>query len=233
VYWQRGETIVQRYVGHGDGVLWAYPHIVLEDEPARTILFQPEGTLLVSWSMDEKRYEEPMTAHMHALRFIYPDAPYHVTMWFDAGTGVPPWWEPHLGSVEGRFKGWKVDMSAPHRRTKIGFDTTDDVLDFIVHPDGSWYMKDDQDLTLYTARGIYTAEEAARIRRDASGILPSIEARVSPFDDEWTDWQPPAGINIGAVPEHWTDIPGGDLHLSTLAYERGQPGRRYDAWRQP
>jgi len=233
VYWQRGDTILLRFVGHGDGVLGGWPHLVLEDGPNRTVLYQPEGTEILAWSMDENRWADSLTARMHALRFIYPDAPYHVTMWYDAGTGVPPWYQPHYGSVEGRFKGWKVDLSAPHRRTEIGFDTTDDVLDFIVHPDGSWYMKDDEELTLYTARGIYTTEEAARIRRGASDVQSSIQARVSPFDDEWVDWQPPAGATLGPVPEHWMHLTGGDLHHSTLAYERGQPGRRYDAWRQP
>ncbi len=232
MHWQRGETIVQRYVGHGDGVLWAYPHIVLEDGAERTVLYQPEGTPLISWSMDEKRYEEPLTARMHALRFIYPDAPYHVTMWFDAGTGVPPWWEAHYGSVAGRFKGWKVDMSSPHRRTSIGFDTTDDVLDFIVHPDGSWYMKDDEELSLYTARGIYTTEEAARIRGAALQIQTLIKDRAAPFGDIWKDWPAPTSLAVGPLLGDWMDLPGGDIHLSTLNYERGLPGRRFDEWRR-
>src|SRR5688572_32962229 len=102
MYWRHGDTILQRYVGHNDGVLGAWPHVVLEDGPGRTVLFQPEGTQIVAWSMDEGRLVEPLTARMHALRLIYPEAPYHVTMWFDAGTGVPPWWELHYGSVEGR-----------------------------------------------------------------------------------------------------------------------------------
>src|SRR5688572_18247458 len=211
-----------------DGRTWSW-----RMGPDRTVLFQPEGSLILSWSMDTNQYAAPMTAGMHAIRFIYRDAPYHVTLWFDAGSGVPQWYEPHFGLVKGRFKGWKVDMSAPHRRTRIGFDTTDDVLDFIVHPDGSWYMKDDEELSLYTTQGIYTPEEAARIRLAASDVQSSIEARISPFDDEWIDWHPPADITIGTPPEWWMDETGGDIHLSTLGYERGQTGRRYDASRQP
>jgi hypothetical protein len=181
--------------------------------------------------MDEMRFTEPMTARMHALRFIYLEAPYHVTMWFDAGTGVPAWWQPHFGSVEGRFKGWKVDMSSPHRRTDIGFNTSDEILDYIVHPDGSWYMKDNEELDLFTARGVYTTEEAARIRQAARELRPAIEARLSPFDDEWRAWLPPEDLHLGPLPERWMEIPGAEIHLSTLNYEQNKPGRRYNEWR--
>lgn len=232
MYWRHGDTVIQRFVGHGDGLVGAWPHIVLEDGPERTVLFQPEGTEIVLWSLDEKRYAEPLVARMHALRFIYPEAPYHVTMWFDAGTGVPSWYQPHYGRIEGRFKGWKVDMSSPHRRTAIGFDTTDDVLDFIVHPDGTWYLKDDEELDLFTQRGIYTPEEAARIRQAARDLESAIDARQSPFDYEWRAWLPPEDLRVGPIPDRWRDVPGAEIHLSTLNYEQGKPGRTYDEWRR-
>jgi hypothetical protein len=229
--WQPGESVIHRYVGHGDGVLWGWPHVVVRDSDELTILYQPEGTPILLWSMDERRFLEPLTARMDALRFIYPEAPYHVTLFFDAGTGVPPWFQPHVGSGEGRFRGWKVDMSAPHRRTAFGFDTTDDVLDYIVRPDLSWYVKDEVDLVRYTESGVYTPAEADRIREHCRSLAPLIDRRVSPFDDEWVDWRAPAGVSAPKTPAGWQFLLGADIHLSTLSYERGLPGRRYDAWR--
>jgi hypothetical protein len=117
------------------------------------------------------------------------------------------------------------------RRTAIGFDTTDDVLDYIIHPDYSWYIKDDDDLTGFTSAGVYTEEEAERIRRACHEVLPLIEARRSPFDGEWTDWSPDSGLQLGEWPEGWHRFPGADVHTTTLHYERGEPGRPYDAYR--
>lgn len=231
-FWQPGETIIQRFVGHGDGQLAAYPHIVIEDSPERTVLFQPEGAAIPHWDMNTGRWLDTLTAGMHALRFVYPHRPYYVTMWFE-GTGVPSWWKPHLGGYQGRFRGWSIDMAAPHRRTAIGFDTTDDVLDYIIRPDGTAYFKDDEDLTGFTQAGVYTPAEAARIRQAAQELLPHIAARESPFDDEWTGWQPAPDLAIGSVSDDWLDLPGSELHLSTLNYELGLPGRHYDAWRTP
>jgi hypothetical protein len=230
--WRAGESVIHRYVGHGDGVLWGWPHIVVSDSPELTILYQPEGTPILLWSMDEGRFLEPLTARMDALRFIYPELPYHVTLFFDGGSGVPPWFQPHFGSGEGRFRGWKVDMSAPHRRTELGFDTTDDVLDYIVRPDGSWYVKDEPDLVRYMESGVYTQAEADRIREHCGSIAPLIEGKISPFDDEWVDWRAPAGMSAPKTPDGWQLLPGADIHLSTLNYEQGLPGRPYDAWRK-
>src|SRR5688572_18247457 len=39
VYWQPGDTILQRFVGHGNGMLGGWPHVVLEDGP------RPDGSL--------------------------------------------------------------------------------------------------------------------------------------------------------------------------------------------
>jgi hypothetical protein len=223
---------MHRYVGHGDGLLWGWPHVVVQDSDELTALYQPEGTPILRWQMDEGRSVEPLTARMDALRLIYPELPYHVTLWFDAGTGVPPWFQPYFGGGKGRFRGWKVDMSAPHRRTALGFDTTDDVLDIILRPDDSWYIKDDEELVGYTQSGVYTQAEADRIREYCRAVVPLIESKAPPFDDEWVDWRPAPGMSAPRAAKGWERLPGGDIHLSTLNYELGLPGRPYDAWRK-
>jgi hypothetical protein len=231
-YWRRGETIMHRHVGHGDGRVIGWPHVVVEDGPERTVLYQPEGAPFLIWSLDEQRFEPHLTVRMFALRIIYPHRPYYVSLWFKGDTGMPSWWQPHFGGdYPGRFRGWKVDMCSPHRRTEIGFDTSDDVLDYIVHPDFAWYIKDDDDLTGFTSAGVYTEAEAARIRKACRDVLPLIEARTSPFDAEWISWQPAPGLALGDLPANWHLYPGADMHTTTLHYERGEPGRLYDAYR--
>jgi hypothetical protein len=134
--WQYGDTIMHRHVGHADGRVIGWPHVVVEDGAERTVLYQPEGAPFIIYNQDDRRFEPQLTVRMYALRLVYPDRPYYVSLWFEGETGIPPWWEPHFGGdYAGRFRGWKVDMCAPHRRTAIGFDTTDDILDYIVRPD--------------------------------------------------------------------------------------------------
>ena len=41
--------------------------------------------------------------------------------------------------------GWYVNLQLPFRRTELGFETMDLVLDLIVDPDGSWRWKEDED----------------------------------------------------------------------------------------
>ena len=231
-YWRPGDTIMHRHVGHADGRVIGWPHVVVEDGPERTMLYQPEGAPFLVWSIDEQRFEPHLTVRMYALRIIYPDRPYYVSLWFTGETGIPPWWQPHFGGgYPGRFRGWKVDMCSPHRRTAIGFDTSDEILDYIVHPDYTWYMKDDEDLTGFTSAGVYTAEEATHIRQSTRDILPLIETRTSPFDSEWIDWVPGSDLVLGDYPPDWHDGAGARTHISSLNYQRHEPGRSYDAYR--
>jgi hypothetical protein len=230
--WRPGDTIMHRHVGHGDGRVLGWPHVVIDDRPERTVLYQPEGAPFLIWNLDEQRFEQHLTVRMYALRFVYPDRPYYISLWFEGQTGIPPWWQPHFGGdYSGRFRGWKVDMCSPHRRTATGFDTSDEVLDYIVRPDYTWYVKDDEDLTGFTQAGIFTSEEAAYIRDVCRAFLPSIESRSTPFDSEWTGWRPEDGLALGQIPADWQLQPGADIHVSSLNYQRGEPGRRYDAYR--
>jgi hypothetical protein len=206
--------------------------VVIEDTPERTILYQPEGAPFLIWQQDEKLFLDHLTVSMYALRFVYPERPYYVSLWFEGETGIPPWWQPHFGGdYPGRFRGWKLDMSSPHRRTAIGFDTSDEVLDYIVRPDYSWYVKDDEDLTGFTAAGVYTEEEAAFIRKTCAELRPLIEAHSAPFDSEFIDWRPASDLVLGEIPVDWHLYPRADMHVSSLNYARGEPGRRYDAYR--
>jgi hypothetical protein len=231
-YWQPGEVIVHRYVGHGDGLLWGWTEAVIEDGPERTVLYKPHGTPSGFWQMDDKHFLPERPAQLDALHFLYPRRPYYISLFFDAGLPLSASFVRLFGEEHGRFLGWKVDMAAPHRRTALGFDTTDDVLDIIMRSDGSWYVKDDADLDKYTEMGVYTPAEATRIRAACEEAMLLVEARLSPFDAEWIDWSPPHEVPDMRLPKGWNELAGGDVHLSTLNFEAGLPGRPYDAWRQ-
>ncbi|MBI3460176.1 DUF402 domain-containing protein [Candidatus Acetothermia bacterium] len=112
---------------------------------------------------DEQRFMEPWTMRMDFLTLIFPGKAYLVHLVFDAGSGTPPWYEPYF-SGEDRFRGWKVDLVTPLRRTGRGFDFTDEVLDIIVRPDRSWYWKDEDQMARYLVTGVYTEAEVEHLR---------------------------------------------------------------------
>ena len=55
--------------------------------------------------------------------------------------------------------------------------------------------------------GACTTEFASQIRRAGEEVIALIEARKTPFDDEWTGWRPPEGWAIADIPDGWQTAP--------------------------
>ena len=171
------------------------------------------------WHLEEQRLKAVPPTKMDMLRLMYPGRGYAVELYFDTGRGAAY----SVFEGEGRFRGWKVNVEAPFKRTAIGFDTIDDIIDLFVRPDGSWYWTDRDELDYWVKVGGYREEDRERFMARGFAAEALIEARQAPFDDEWTGWEPPVGFGRPGVPEGWQFIEGADITLST--------GRRYDAWR--
>jgi hypothetical protein len=211
----------------------ARPYRVIKDTDDVTALFQPEGTPLPRWDIGEKRYLENVAlSRGESVRLLYPGRNYDTTLFFE-GTGEAAWFFDALFTGDGlragwrerrgregtsatpattqksaeRFRGWYVNVQPPFRRTPFGFDITDQTLDIVVRPDRSWYWKDEDELALAVAKGACTPEMAATIRRAGEHAAGLIEARKSPFDDEWTGWRAPDGWAISEIPDGWQFLP--------------------------
>lgn len=86
---------------------------------------------------------------------------------------------------------WYVNVGEPFRRTPLGFDTMDQVLDVIVEPDlSAWRWKDDWELALAVDLGVYSEAQAAAIEETARAVIEAIEAGRPPWDTSWADWHP-------------------------------------------
>ena len=218
--WQPGDHVVMRLVGSGNALVWGFPKIVVEDGPDMTALFVPEGPVIERYDHEEGRWLEPLHQRMHELRLIFPGRAHSLVLYFDAGTGVPPWYEPYLGDIGGRFKGYKVDLSSPYKRTPLGFDTTDNALDVMIRPDLSWYWKDEVALQRFISLGVFTADEAGSFYAEGSRVIQAVERRESPFVDGWDRWRPEAQWAIPRLPAGWEQLPGFEVDLN-----RGEPYR--------
>jgi hypothetical protein len=58
-------------------------------------------------------------------------------------------------------------------------------------------------MALLVELGIYSADEAERIRSAGEDVIRMIEKREPPFDEEWIGWQPDPDLRLGEAPQGW------------------------------
>jgi len=185
-------------------------------------LYQPEGTVVERFDRCGSRMLKPHTVRMNNIRLMYPEQAHSVVLFFDGGTGVPPWYQAHFDWPEGNFRGWKIDLQSPFQRTVIGFDATDNALDVIVRPDFSWYWKDEDGLAQRAELGVFTPDEAEAFYAEGRRVIQRVEERRSPFCDPWPQWRPDQSWTIPLAPAGWEAVPGIGIDLNRNSYREMQ-----------
>ncbi len=219
--WERGTSVVVRYVGHADGVLHARPHVVVRDDPELLALYLPAGTAL-GLSYDRRLDRVSRSAEERAARAQAAARP-HLWRDFDVLRLMPPgaahstW----LFWRDGRHLGWYVNMEAAYRRHDLGVDTTDNIVDLWVTPDLEWRWKDLDELEQRVERGLVRPDEARSFRREGERVIAAVEARASPFRDGWERWAPDPAWPIPTLPAGWAELTGRESDLN-----RGSPTDR-------
>jgi hypothetical protein len=229
-----------------------WPYVVVEDTDERVALWLPEGTKLWRWDIEEQRFREPRVTQGDSLRLLYPGRQYQVALFFESGSGPAPWvqylllgappsgyegrqsligtghvFDSQVAEEEhprGRFYGWKVDIIAPFRRTRLGFDVTDEVLDVVVRPDHSHALKDADQMEEFVRRGVYTRAEADRLHASAREVIDLVERGWPPFDDTWSSWRPTPDLGIPEAPAGWHLLPLPDSEWGAI-HRRLNPGQ--------
>lgn len=183
--WPPGDRIVLREVW--EGKVWAArPVTVVRDDADLIALYLPKGT---KWKRpvrpDGSRLRMPSEPWVLAddvwrdksvLHLVRPGAAHAVWAMWDAG---------------GKFLGWYVNLQEPLRRTVVGFDYMDQMLDLVVSPDLSeWHLKDEEELEQEVVVGLMTRIEADGVRAEAERVIKLLEERASPFSDGWEAWRP-------------------------------------------
>lgn len=195
-----GEPVLCRKLWNG-AVMTAIPMRVIADAPARTVLYLAPDTafrgartrtgakvrdLSAGWvSMDL------VWAGGSLIRLIEPGAWQCVDVLFDAA---------------GNFDGWYVNLQEPVRRTTLGFDTVDLVLDLEVAADGTWNRKDEEDFERAALTGQLQLQTAERVRAEAERMISVVESGGPPFDEKhWLSWRPPSHWTVPALPANWAE----------------------------
>ena len=183
-----------------------FPYTVVRDSEELVVLYLVEGTQTLRWRLEEHCFLEPSVNKGDCLRLLFPGKCYGVSLFFDNGNGIPAWYEGLFGE-SGRFRGWYVDLQTPMRRTEVGFDVSDEVLDIVVQPDRSWFWKNEAEFSCFVEMGIYSDTEAQQLRSVSAEVIQLIESRSAPFNDEWTNWRPLACSPAAEALPGWQFLP--------------------------
>jgi predicted RNA-binding protein associated with RNAse of E/G family len=107
---------------------------------------------------------------------------------------------------EDRATGWYVNLEAPWRRTVIGFDSEDLVLDLTVEGDlSAWAWKDIDELEWSVAVGKLSRDRADSVRKAGEDVVALLQGRQWPFVDDWSKWRPSPEWSVPTMPVGWDD----------------------------
>ena len=198
--WSSGDHVVSRQVWPG-GVWAAIPATIIEDSSALVSLYIAPGAMFAGpicareeylhvaagGAWERKLYE--WTGQHHVWASVPGEACSIWTIW-----SSPDW--THLG--------WKVNPEIPLRRTALGFDTTDQVLDVVIDADlSSWRWKDEDELAVAIDLGLFSVAEGEQIRQEARRVASECVTSRRQQLQAWAAWRPPARWKLPVLQANW------------------------------
>jgi len=207
--WQRGDCVTLRYLTRDGRPGMAWPFTVVLDTEDLVALFIPAGSVYKRWGADGDGRRALVDAAWRddVLRLMFPGRGYSIWLFWRVIEG------------ERRAAYYYVNMEEPFRRSEIGFDTNDHMLDIVVEADlSAWRWKDADEFDARVRGGIYGSEFAAALRAEAEDVVACIEQRGSPFCDGWAAWLPDSSWLAPTLSEHWDTATPVTWPRATWAY---------------
>jgi Protein of unknown function (DUF402) len=191
--WQPGQVIVRREVWRGLAYA-AIPVVVVADDPGLLAAYIPEGAPFgfhdEEWPPGRHPWRRYGAWQGHGALTLQRPGEAHAVWVFWEG-------EPR------RFARWYLNLQAPFRRTRIGFDTLDHTLDLWSTDGRTWHWKDSEMLDQRVAEGYFTEAEAAAIRSEAARFEDETRERGPWWDVAWADWRPEPGWRVPELRPGW------------------------------
>ncbi len=183
-FWLFGENATLR--GVGSKVFWAFPTIVVKDEPDLIVLYMPAGVLGRNvahkpttkelFSPTDIKIVECTWQRTDVLMLIVPTEAFSTYIMWETGTK--------------NLICWYANLQEPIRRTSIGFDTMDNMLDIIISPDMTeWKWKDDDEFMEAQKAGFYSSKRARDIQSEGEKAVRLITSERRSLYEEWKEWQ--------------------------------------------
>jgi hypothetical protein len=188
-----GDALLVRSV-FGGRVRWCFPHRFVGVDDGRHLLYRgvgaqgksmwrdPDGRYLERWVSGEPP-RDLVWNRGAVLQLVRPGVAHALEVLWDES------WN---------FSGWYVNLQAPLRRTRLGYDIADWALDVFVEPDGTPRWKDEDDFAEAVALGVFDEEQAAAVRAEGERVIAE-----RPWPTGWENWRPPAEWEPLPLPEGW------------------------------
>jgi Protein of unknown function (DUF402) len=194
--WSKGESALLRFIRY-DQVRRATAAVVVEDSDGLVALHVPVGApaKVAVWEGSPIRGQADRTWALRdhvwdsfrALKLINWDEAHSLELFWHAETDD--------------FAGWYVNLQEPLRRSPVGFDTDDLVLDIWIEAGGTWRWKDEDELEEAVRLGRFTLTEADEIRNEGERVLAA-----RPWPTGWEDWHPDSSWTVPALPNGWDAV---------------------------
>lgn len=184
--WTRGQVVVHQETW-GGGLWAARPMIVLLDVPDLLLLWMPAGTVRMVPTGTGVDPAYPAVRKDRIIADLARGHWKHEAHEWDVSTLVflrpGDWfgiWTPWLPN--GEHFGYYINLQMPYRRTDLGIEAMDLMLDVVVQPDLHWQWKDDDEFDEIVQLGLYDRQLAAHVRAEAARAIGLIQDRAAPFD---------------------------------------------------
>lgn len=187
-----GDIVLKRSI-YGGHVRWTFPHRVVGEWNGRVGIYcgpgnqgkamrrGPDGYLR-RWMTDAAPFDTEWE-QTHVLRFEQPGARHSIEIYWTTA------WEQ---------MSWYVNLQTPVVFNGRCIDTTDQALDVLAFPDGSWRWKDEDELEEAVELGIWSEAEAAEIRAEGERVIAE-----HPWPTGWEEWRPPPEWTPLGLPRDW------------------------------
>jgi len=206
-FWSAGQNVTLR--GVENKVWWAYPVRVVQDTPDLTALYMPAGVL--GRNTDHRPTPQELLAapekidivdhrwsRTDVLFLIKPEDSFSVYLMWETGTR--------------NLDCWYINLQEPLRRTRIGFDTMDLMLDLVVSPSMSaWRWKDADEFAEAERIGLYSSVQARAIRAEGERAIRLLTTQRRSLYEHWANWHADPEWEIPRLSSLWDRVDLGDF----------------------
>jgi predicted RNA-binding protein associated with RNAse of E/G family len=184
------------------GRVWtATPHYLIEDSPERVVAAVLPGAHCRMWPSSARagvcaalargQWETVETTwHTNRALWVWPrGASYMIGLFWEDATD--------------RFDGWYLNLQTPLRRSALGFDLWDQLLDVVVRPDRTWFWKDEDEFAEAIRLGVIGPDEGEAVRAQGVRLTRELDALLP---TGWENWRPEPGWPALTLPEGWQSV---------------------------
>lgn len=200
--WQPGDSVLVRDV-YRDRIRAAVPTTVVAHDQHRTVLYLPVGTPFCLPADRDGTLTKDLTRFDHLTRLEWDGYEQLLIAVRDESHACIARWN----GKPRRFVDWYVNLQAPLRPSRYGFDTTDHALDLVISADlTSYTWKDEEQLADLVADGYFSATEAAAFYEEGERAIFRARAGAPPFREGWEHWRPDPVWSLPRLPSDWDEL---------------------------